>query len=1192
MDKRIGSSAGLLALLAVLMHTFGVGGGDKPPAKKETLAAASAIANEMAKPAEEQGPWRATQQFYGRDLVTAAARACRDYLTGQNATCSRTDLLSLFGFPPDFSSANLRALIATIPDPLHTRMSVETDRYLDAIQRAAYRSGWELATQWLPWTAKAERYPGVLAFRHHFEPHSNADEILLVLVVAETPTAGINVFQFQAAQRFVTLAGTAGGNSVLIAGPTFSGSFLSLTRLLEQWPGAYRFNVHAGSVSNSDYARQMMLHFEEKKAGTGAVVEFHGSTLPSVSFAHHFEKLVERWHLRKDQAAELIEDETGFSFMEPGKADSIPVYRYPRDVAQVRNNYNDAAFSTPAKASDAGDASPLAFSLKDTQSGEDIFPMFSTGHTPVSQNAELQQMVRFLKRRSVRLASLSATNVFDTIFLANVLTRSCPDMRIVVRGPDLLFVPEASQGNLNGIMAISAFPLNHESDLWSGVDRSDLNTFSSADQVGEFNAVAALLADGQTTVPALRPYQQPFSGQPASIFSAWLLELGSSGWLPVDFLSQDNPTLRTKRGEGNWFAERERPSSVSGLPPLPRARLGWIVLCAALASFTLAFCGRLFYLLYRPGVMVWSLLCLSDLDTAARSRAVNEIVHHRYLCMICCFTVLGFLNGLLLCPMAASHWRYRGSVHLPLEALLIATTLCSLGTAVYLAILIPSRVCKGGPLETCPVSTSLAWDSLLLRFAIVVQALAGIRMWWIACDSGEAGYLLCFRTIALASPISPVWPLFIAGCGLFAMSYFQLRRFTWGDRRQPHLDTSAFDEFLCNEFHDLKTDLERNLYRPSSMESVPAIPYPLALAVVVIAALFTLLPPSALQSFEPAGFTHIFAYLLLPLVVFTFIVFLRFLRCWSLLKGFLVTLNSVVLGRYMERAPEFSGNGPVWMREVKLLSLASSINSAIALHNLDQTGCLNRKFAPPYIGSLRNFLNPAQTVKPSRLIFIRAYEAFRLTSASISKQLSDSILQPFWTSHPLPYVGAPAPASLKELAPPKAEEEDPLALLPPLTMFAAAGSVAHSIVAAPVNKVISQEAYDHASKYIALQHTIFIGYVLRHLQNLLLCSTFCFVFIVASLNSFVFQIPQAMFYTLTGVLVVSAALVLTVLAQVERDPVMSRLSGTQEGELGKDFYFRALTYGALPVLSVLSTQFPAISRFVSSFVEPALSKLQ
>src|SRR5581483_11479652 len=264
----IGSSAGILALVAVLVHTFGSSGDRRPsppPAEKQAMPALSRPAKNSEVPtAARQGPWRATQQYFhsepSKKIVDYGA--CLDLRSND---CSQDKLLALYGLPPAFNTNKVRSLIATVPDPLHTRMAMETDRCLDVIQQAVFRSGYELATQWLPWNVKAaaekaepgdrasrsfdsEKLPGLLVFRPHFTPYSkDLDRLLLVFVVGETPTAGLNGFQFEAARQAILGLGSEQGNQLSIAGPNFSGSFLSLTRLLEEAPGTYHIDVRSGS---------------------------------------------------------------------------------------------------------------------------------------------------------------------------------------------------------------------------------------------------------------------------------------------------------------------------------------------------------------------------------------------------------------------------------------------------------------------------------------------------------------------------------------------------------------------------------------------------------------------------------------------------------------------------------------------------------------------------------------------------------------------------------------------------------------------------------------------------------------------------------------------------------------------------------------------------------------------------------
>ena len=65
-----------------------------------------------------------------------------------------------------------------------------------------------------------------------------------------------------------------------------------------------------------------------------------------------------------------------------------------------------------------------------------------------------------------------------------------------------------------------------------------------------------------------------------------------------------------------------------------------------------------------------------------------------------------------------------------------------------------------------------------------------------------------------------------------------------------------------------------------------------------------------------------------------------------------------------------------------------------------------------------------------------------------------------------------------------------------------------------------------------------------------------------------------------------------VLASSERDHMLSLLNGTTPGKIGKDFYMNLLSYGALPVLTVLAAQFPAVGAFLFSWVQPVLQALR
>jgi hypothetical protein len=80
-------------------------------------------------------------------------------------------------------------------------------------------------------------------------------------------------------------------------------------------------------------------------------------------------------------------------------------------------------------------------------------------------------------------------------------------------------------------------------------------------------------------------------------------------------------------------------------------------------------------------------------------------------------------------------------------------------------------------------------------------------------------------------------------------------------------------------------------------------------------------------------------------------------------------------------------------------------------------------------------------------------------------------------------------------------------------------------------------------------------------------------------------------WTLAAVFVIFGAAIIVSFAQMDRDAIMSRLSGTDAGKLDWSFYFRVVSFGGLPLLALLASQFPSFGRSLFSWLEPALNAL-
>jgi hypothetical protein len=66
-----------------------------------------------------------------------------------------------------------------------------------------------------------------------------------------------------------------------------------------------------------------------------------------------------------------------------------------------------------------------------------------------------------------------------------------------------------------------------------------------------------------------------------------------------------------------------------------------------------------------------------------------------------------------------------------------------------------------------------------------------------------------------------------------------------------------------------------------------------------------------------------------------------------------------------------------------------------------------------------------------------------------------------------------------------------------------------------------------------------------------------------------------------------------VLVQMNRDEVLSRIDRTEPGRVTWNFGFvmNLLTFGALPLLTLLSSEFPELRKFLFAWAEPILKML-
>jgi hypothetical protein len=612
MKRELGSAAGLLAILAVVIHAITIGpegvssSRNNAEGKKSSQAATTTSATNAIGP---EGPWIATQAFF--NSVPAAGQITLENISSLSSAERLPDddqhtwgkylgLTIAANHDPDFQKR--WAIVATVADPAHSRFQLFFDEQIASIKLAVANQRWEFAGQWLPWRdgpeatssgieekrkerqleRNQEALPGILIFRR-WPTKDSFPDVLFVLVVGETPTNGIAGDAFFAA---LNLAGVLSPkNNIGLLAPTFSGSFESLTRYVEEWKTKNRDklnpHVYGGSISSSEYA-------EEFSKATG--FNFSSGIVSSKSYLQVFEESVLPRYHSEGKAAYWVEDDSGFSasfqeahflitqerqrlnpkaqerqWLNPKAQERIkvPIYTFPREISHLRNAYQDATQSTRNTIRNV--APRLDFSLKDPSHGEDSIPVYSDTHTPVAQSAAISTVTEEFRREGIQIVFIAASNILDSLLLARFVRNESPNTKVVIGDADLLFIPAASQDSLAGTLFLSTYPMFTLGNEWltlvpDGEKEFKLGekerhfVFPGAGPQGIFNVTQRLLADLKAEAKSqkaddLHGYRQLVANLPSieqEHPGLWLLELTHYGFLPVDWFKVKN--------ENCWFA--------------------------------------------------------------------------------------------------------------------------------------------------------------------------------------------------------------------------------------------------------------------------------------------------------------------------------------------------------------------------------------------------------------------------------------------------------------------------------------------------------------------------------------------------------------------------------------------------------------------------------------------------------------
>ena len=540
------------------------------------------------------------------------------------------------------ASPELHFLIATLPNPVHTHFALEFDRLTDALQQAAQDQGYNYDSSWLPWVQQPQRYgglsdqdksderrhfrekqPGVLVFRSALPDCGQQDaqqkdvqqganpgakpncigrpyeQGLLVFVVGENPTGGIDSEQFQRAIAWIRALRPGGTKSNLrILSPFFSGSFSSLARLLTTGepyayivankasiPGAGAIdNLSAVEVFSGSASAQPGISWFQQFLAQQKLGSFRTFQESDDLVINRYCRLLKRQGYDTGRLAIVSEDETAYGAVganarvaESNRNNRVPaLYEciqpvndgihgplnlyYPRDIASLRSAYaRQGIFGGVAQ---QGTETGLPQNLSESDSSEhDTIRSYGGEQSPQSQEATLFALVNLLRAHRTEFIILRSSNALDQIFLTQFFARTYPDARVVILNSDVMFRRSTESQGFRGTMTLSTYPLLTWEQDWTFYQlpesRHSHRAFPDANAEGLYLASRFLIHLQNSELGPASPEKTPLCLGPVDSPS------------PVACGSQGSSVLVQDYGPPSWLLKEPLKAGDAASPTRP-----------------------------------------------------------------------------------------------------------------------------------------------------------------------------------------------------------------------------------------------------------------------------------------------------------------------------------------------------------------------------------------------------------------------------------------------------------------------------------------------------------------------------------------------------------------------------------------------------------------------------------------------
>jgi hypothetical protein len=1097
---------------------------------------------------------------------------------------------------------SLEVIVATVPDPIDSRLPYFFDCFLDSIQRASEAAEYVLDSFDLAWTvpstkdesentrhsARFETDPSLLLFRN-----PSGHKLLLVFLVGETPTGGVHKLAMDSALEQIAgfYSWGPGHNrlprpllqltldsrdSIKLMAPAFSGSAQSLKFVLRNWQEKMAkvlgkpplgFRIVSGSATAIN-PQEFAALSEEGKSSFQAVVPPDSDVLLAVR-AYLKEFGISKIALLSEANTAYGRNKALINSTHSPNRDALPDILnlpFPLHISELRYATNKQQQSTKQQStSELPVNTPSALPLPEGTNfaAKETPPPFSALELS-SAELVLASLLSTIAREEIHAVGIMATDAQDTIFLTQEIRSHSPSTVVFTLTSDLIFTHAQANPSTEGLLVMAPYPLFTLNQVWSApfAGAQVRVQFPNEASEGVYNATLALLDRRDQMLEYGLPFVRG-SDQKVRHPALWVTAVGRHGPLPVSMLKWDDPAKYSVDAAATGVqqrGQRRHPPTARGVYTVAST---FGVGVAGLLLIALSVLVIRQYLpagiIARPGRLDWFGRLLGD------PVSTHYCAQSRLYLLAACVSLLNFyllLVAAFLLPKIAA-CRLGIALDSP-YGMTLSLIILAVGLVTQcIAIALLTRAFWKSPHKEAGLSREVK-GMVSAGFAVSLAAVLYLDGYWfhtawLGSPYSSNAIFIHVRAFSVESGLSPLVPLFAVAMAAFAWACSMFRRLRVIDGMRPaHAReiahrTCPFLGFDTASFEGV-SGLERQTWNLLEDSSVMSTGWYLGLLGAALLAGIYFFHFRLVRSFEGEPFYLLFGASFFLVYWALAVEFVRLVMLWFNLSRLLRRLSwhpmRAAFGRYRERFPglgriDFATPPPTF---------------TVLSFSLDQAERLLRSAAHLKTSTK---LSPGSRRELEELVDAGAPEVYCAGQGLFAALRADA--ERDWRL--ATRKRSESQCALARFTPQVAK------LLEPVWRSTEKGLVMVEGVPTELRSL-----FDLAEEFLAGRAVHFVSFVLPSLRNLGLFVLTGLLLMLGAVISYPFQPRNQILLFEWIIMLAFVATAWLILVQMDRDAVLSALSGTTPGQVTvtRQFLLRIFTYVLIPVLALFSAQFPTL----------------